>query len=210
MLKLINHIRGQAVAYVALFVASTGTAVAAGQLPGNSVGSAQLKRGAVTAAKVKPGSLLARDFRRGELHLRVGPIGRVGAQGVPGATGPQGTPGLQGPAGAQGPQGNSGATHVVTRADDQGVIASGNQASSNVACQPGERATGGGGSFFGGSNAGDRINNSIPVRIVRDANGAPSGVASLSTGEIPDGWEVNVYNGGTARPFTAYVVCVSP
>lgn len=47
-----RHVRANAVAYVALFVALGGTAVAAGRLAPNSVGTAQLKDRAVTGRKV--------------------------------------------------------------------------------------------------------------------------------------------------------------
>ncbi len=48
---LTKHLRGHAVAYLALFIALSGTAYAA-SLPRNSVGSAQLKNRAVTALKL--------------------------------------------------------------------------------------------------------------------------------------------------------------
>jgi hypothetical protein len=49
--KLMRHARGNAVAYVALFVALGGSAVAA-TLKANSVGTKQLKNRAVTGQKV--------------------------------------------------------------------------------------------------------------------------------------------------------------
>ena len=114
----IAHLRRNAVAYLALFVALGGTSWAAVQLPRNSVGSAQLKRGAVassdlrtsavTSQKVKDGSLTPADFARGALGA-----GGAGAQGPPGATGPQGPAGPAGPAGASGPTGPGGPTGPV-------------------------------------------------------------------------------------------------
>ena len=71
------------VALVALFVALSGAAYAAIQLPKNSVGTRQLKKGAVTKAKIKPATVKA---------LR-------------GATGPAGPPGPVGPAGGTLPAG---------------------------------------------------------------------------------------------------------
>ena len=47
MRVVLRHLRGQSVAYVALFVALGGTGYAAVTLPHNSVGTAQLRRGAV-------------------------------------------------------------------------------------------------------------------------------------------------------------------
>jgi hypothetical protein len=54
----LGHIRSNAVAYLALFVALGGTAVASSiKLSANSVGTAQLKNGAVTGKKVAKNSL---------------------------------------------------------------------------------------------------------------------------------------------------------
>lgn len=91
------------ISLLALVVALSGTAIAAGALAKNSVGTAQLKNSAVTSAKVKNGSLTAKDLKKGTLKK-----GPRGAQGVPGAPGPQGVPGEAGPAGAQGPIGPQG------------------------------------------------------------------------------------------------------
>lgn len=67
--RLLTHIRGNAVAYLALFVALSGTAVAATAvvLPRGSVGTPQLKRGAVTGAKVKRDTLTGKQIRESRL-----------------------------------------------------------------------------------------------------------------------------------------------
>ena len=75
----IQHVRRNAVAYLALFVALGGTSYAAVKLPAASVGARELKANAVTARAVKDGSLLARDFRTGQL-----PAGPQGPKGDPG------------------------------------------------------------------------------------------------------------------------------
>jgi hypothetical protein len=49
-----QHLRGNLVGYIALFVALSGTAYAAVNLPKNSVGTNQLKNGAVTLKKINP------------------------------------------------------------------------------------------------------------------------------------------------------------
>lgn len=99
----LRHVRANAVAYLALFVALGGTsAYAAGALPKASVGAKQLKRNAVASPKVKDGSLRAVDFAAGQL-----PSASRGAAGAPGATGPQGERGPAGPQGDQGPSGFS-------------------------------------------------------------------------------------------------------
>lgn len=55
--RLYGHVRGNVVGYVALFVALSGTAVAATRLPANSVGTKQLRNGAVTGKKVARNTL---------------------------------------------------------------------------------------------------------------------------------------------------------
>jgi hypothetical protein len=93
--RLRSHLMGNAVAYVALFVALGGTSYAVARLPANSVGAAQITRNAVGSQEVRNFSLLAKDFKRGSLP-----------RGARGATGPQGDPGSQG---QPGPKGNDGA-----------------------------------------------------------------------------------------------------
>lgn len=52
-----GYIRQNAIAFLALFIALSGTAFAATSLPKNSVGNKQLKKNAVTAKKVKKNTL---------------------------------------------------------------------------------------------------------------------------------------------------------
>ena len=71
------------VAFLALFVALSGTSYAVSQLPAKSVGAKQLKSNAVTSAKVKNGSLRAVDFRSGQVPQGpAGPPGPAGASGM--------------------------------------------------------------------------------------------------------------------------------
>ena len=67
MLKLPAHVRQNAVAYVALFVALGGTGYAAINLPAGSVGTRQLRNGAVTANKLANGSISPAKLDRGSL-----------------------------------------------------------------------------------------------------------------------------------------------
>jgi hypothetical protein len=57
MSKVINHLRGNVVAYVALFVALGGTSYAAVHLPAGSVGNRQLKNHSVSPIKFERGSI---------------------------------------------------------------------------------------------------------------------------------------------------------
>jgi hypothetical protein len=102
----LRHLRGNLVAYLALFLALGGTsAYAAGALPKASVGTKQLKKSAVTSAKVRDGSLQARDFAAEQL-----PRGERGPQGASGSQGERGLQGERGPEGPQGPKGDQGAS----------------------------------------------------------------------------------------------------
>jgi hypothetical protein len=116
------------VAYLALFVALSGSSYAAVQLSRGSVKGKHIAKNAVTSKKVKDGTLLAQDFRSGQLP-----------------TGPQGERGPQGAPGAQGEAGAAAATNIVARKGaETSCSGSGCQVEATVSCQPGERATGGG------------------------------------------------------------------
>ena len=97
---MLKHLRNNVVAYIALFVALSGSAYAATALPAGSVGTSQLKNGAVTAAKVKHRSLLALDFAAGQLPAGArGPAGAAGAPRADGWHGRARVTGGHGPAG---------------------------------------------------------------------------------------------------------------
>ena len=90
------------VALVALFVASTGTAVAGALITGanvknNSLTGLDVLNGSLTTTDVKNHSLLPIDFK-GKLPAGPagpqGPVGAQGAQGPQGQQGPQGAPGV--------------------------------------------------------------------------------------------------------------------
>ena len=87
--RVLGHVRGNAIAYLALFVALGGTAYSASEIGKNDVGSRQIKNGQVKAkdlaknsvddSKVKNGSLLSDDFAPGQLPQ--GPPGQDGLDG---------------------------------------------------------------------------------------------------------------------------------
>jgi hypothetical protein len=79
---MLTHLRHNVVAYLALFVALSGTSYAAVTLAKDSVTAKQIKAGSVRTDEVKDKSLQARDFKSGELP--------AGPQGPQGATGPAG------------------------------------------------------------------------------------------------------------------------
>jgi hypothetical protein len=62
LISVLGHLRRNFIAYLALFIASSGTAYAGFKLPPNSV----------TTREVKDRTLIAKDFRRNQLPLAVG------------------------------------------------------------------------------------------------------------------------------------------
>ena len=57
--RVVQHIRSNVVAYVALFVALGGTSYAALKLPANSVGTKQIKNHSITPIKLDPSKTAA-------------------------------------------------------------------------------------------------------------------------------------------------------
>ena len=70
--KVLVHFRSNAIAYLALFVALSGTALAASQLPKNSVGTGQLKARAIPGAKVKRNTLTGKNIKESTLSAVAG------------------------------------------------------------------------------------------------------------------------------------------
>jgi hypothetical protein len=116
---MLAHVRANAIAYLALFIALSGTSYAATQLPVKSVGAKQLKSNAVTTAKVKDGNLIAKDFKAGQLPAGAtgpaGPAGKAGTAVVARArfTGDQIGSGIQSPV----PLTGAGYTQAATELD---------------------------------------------------------------------------------------------
>ena len=83
MTKLLNHLKHNVVAYLALFVALGGTSYAAVNLPAGSVGTRQLRNGAVTNKKLAKGSVGAADLDRKSIagyvraYVQISPLGQI-------------------------------------------------------------------------------------------------------------------------------------
>jgi hypothetical protein len=163
------------VACVALVVALGGTGYAATQLPPKSVGQQQLRNGAVGNLQLRDRSITA-----GKLHKDAvtGDAIRNGAVKA-----------------ADLAKGILPATTSSTHQASGDPIAPGAVGSASVACDPGQRATGGGGGFAGPAVTNDKVVDSIPV-----GNERPT-----------IRWRVSLFNGGTQpRTPVAYVLCVAP
>jgi hypothetical protein len=157
--RLTTYLRRHHIGLLALCLAMSGTAYAA-SLPRNSVGTKQLRNNAVTSAKVKNRSLRRGDFARGQL--------------------PAGARGPQGPAG---PQGASGATNVTVRSGPMAAD------TSTASCNPGERATGGGGFS--------------PDGFVYDTT-------PTQQSGTPTSWQAQAADGAATAQVQAWVICAAP
>jgi hypothetical protein len=75
MSRVLNHLRSNTIAYLALFVALGGTSYAAVNLPAGSVGNRQLKNHSITPNKLNPGSIAGyvRDW------AQIDPTGQITA-----------------------------------------------------------------------------------------------------------------------------------
>ncbi|MEI2703062.1 MAG: hypothetical protein V9E83_11760 [Baekduia sp.] len=116
---MLSHLKHNAIAYTALFVALGGTSYAAVKLPKNSVGATEIKAGAVASSEIKDRSIKTTDLAaktRAALKGQQGAAGASGAAGAAGAAGEKGDKGEKGDTGATGATGPAGPVDVVQRA----------------------------------------------------------------------------------------------
>jgi hypothetical protein len=165
MLKLGRPSPAMVVACIALVIALGGTGYAATQLPAKSVGQKQLRNGAVGNLQIRDRAITSGKIRNGE--VKAADL----AKGIL-------------PAAAS-------TVHQVSGEP----IAPGAVGAASATCDPGQRATGGGGGFAGPAVTNDKMVDSIPVGDERPVVR----------------WRVSLFNGGTApRTPVAYVLCVGP
>jgi hypothetical protein len=128
--RIVAHLGGNAVAYVALFAALGGTSYAAVNLKAGSVRTAAIAPAAVTHPKlaarsitqqnIVAHSLTAAAFKRGVLH---------GSAGADGSSGGNGTAGAAGPTGPAGPNGSG---SIVVRSQGTGGVSAPHAATTNI------------------------------------------------------------------------------
>jgi hypothetical protein len=82
MQRVLEHLRGNVVAYLALFVALGGTSYAAVNLPAGSVGNRQLRNGAVTNRKIANGSVTPAKLNGKDISGSVAMWARISASGT--------------------------------------------------------------------------------------------------------------------------------
>jgi hypothetical protein len=114
---MVEHLRRNAVGYLALFVALGGVSYAAVSLPAGSVGTRQLRANAVTGAKIAPSAVTGSDIRNGSLSGSDIRNGTLSASDFRSSSLPQGPPGEPGSPGQPGAPGLS----AAAGSDDAGV-----------------------------------------------------------------------------------------
>jgi hypothetical protein len=134
--RIIGHLRGNAVGYVALFAALGGTSYAAVNLDPGSVNSAAIAPGAVTHSKLAARSVAETNLVRHSLTAAVFKAGTLkkmaGANGSAGGAGPTGPAGANGKAGPTGPAGADGNASVVMRSQGGGTVTAPHGAATDI------------------------------------------------------------------------------
>jgi hypothetical protein len=118
--RIIGHLRGNVVGYVALFAALGGTSYAAVNLKPGSVTSAAIARGAVTHSKLAAGSVSERNLVKHSLTAAV--FKSDALKLMTGANGNNGPAGATGLVGVTGPAGQDGNGSVVLRTQANGSV----------------------------------------------------------------------------------------
>jgi hypothetical protein len=148
--RIIGHLRGNAVGYVALFAALGGTSYAAASLQPGSVRSAALARGAVTHSKLAANSVNERNLIKHSLSASVFKSSTLKALG--------------GEAGPTGPSGANGNGSIVMRSQGQGTVSAAHGASTDIPLS--------GGTWTQGANDLNLIAGSLTMKIPPSCTGS--------------------------------------
>jgi hypothetical protein len=177
--SVVRHIRGNAVAYLALFASLGGTSYAAVTLAPGSVTSQAIANGAVTQAKLAHNSvgennlikhsLTAADFKAGALAVAIKGTGAKGANGAPGSAGPPG------PSGAAG---QNGSASIAARARGTGTVSAPHGATTTIPLT--------GGSWTQAGNALSLITGSMTLGIPSSCTGSYGNGLVISVDGIPN------------------------
>jgi hypothetical protein len=164
--RIIGHLRGNAVGYVALFAALGGTSYAAVNLTPGSVRTGALANGAVTNSKLATSSvddrnlvkhsLTAADFKPGTLKS---------ANGAAGGAGPAG------------PAGADGSASIVTKARDTGTVTAPHSATTDIPLSTG--------TWTQGPNDLDLIAGSMSIKIPPACTGSFGNSVLVSVDGVP-------------------------
>jgi hypothetical protein len=164
--RIINHVRGNIVGYVALFAALGGTSYAAVSLAPGSVTSRALANGAVTHAKLGASSVWGNDLRTHSLtaaDFKAGALAQA-LNGRTGSAGRNGTNGPAGPRGPAGPAGHDGSASIAATARFAGPVTAPSSSSTNVPLS--------GGSWTQAANSVNLITGSMTLGIPATCTGS--------------------------------------
>jgi hypothetical protein len=163
--RIIGHLRGNAVGYVALFAALGGTSYAAVSLDPGSVRSAAIARGAVTHSKLAARSVTETNLVRHSLSAAVFKPGTL--QRLSGTNGSNGAAGQSGPSGAAGPRGPAGAdgnASIVMKTQASGSVTAPHGAGTDIPL--------GGATWTQGANDLNLITGSVTMKIPSSCTGS--------------------------------------
>jgi hypothetical protein len=179
--RIVRHARGNAVGYLALFIALGGTSYAAVKLAPGSVTSRALAAGAVTHSKLAANSVGANDVMKHSLTaaaFKPGIFGSVkNGAGASGPSGPAGAVGAAGAAGGAGPAGANGSASIVVKARDTGSVTAPHGASTNVPLS--------GGSWTQGASDLNLITGSMRISIPSNCTGSFGNALIVSVDGTP-------------------------
>jgi hypothetical protein len=171
--RITSHLRGNAVAYVALFAALGGTSYAAVRLAPGSVTSRALANGAVTHAKLAVHSIGPANFKPGALQSALGMNGSKGAAGGKGSAGT---------AGPQGPAGHDGSASVALRARSTGGVSAPQGAATNIPLSAG--------SWTQAANDVNLLTGSATLTIPQSCTGSFGNAVAIAVDGIPNTFAV--------------------
>jgi hypothetical protein len=171
--RITSHLRGNAVAYVALFAALGGTSYAAARLAPGSVTSRALANGAVTHAKLAVHSIGPANFKPGALQSALGGKGGAGGKGAAGSAGP---------VGPQGAAGHDGSASVALRARGTGGVSAPHGAATTIPL------TGGG--WTQAANDVNLLTGSATMTIPQSCTGSFGNALAISVDGIPNTFAV--------------------
>jgi hypothetical protein len=184
--RIVGHLRGNIVGYVALFAALGGTSYAAVKLAPGSVTASALAKGAVTHSKLAANSVgannllqrsvSAADFKPGALVTALKAVSHQnGAAGLKGAAGLSGAKGATGPTG---PAGADGSASIVSKARDAGTVTAPHGTSTNVPLS--------GGTWTQAANDVDLLTGSVRLGIPSACTGSFGNALVISVDGIPN------------------------
>jgi collagen triple helix repeat protein len=194
--------------------AVAGTMITGAQIKDQSVRSNDIATGGVGTSEVRDASILTRDLSQATIDSLKGATGAKGEKGDTGAQGEKGdtgTQGVKGNEGAKGAKGDPGLSNLAAGAGYTDVWQGDGGATLQTArgeCGPGQYATGGGFSTWGGDKDLGGDNKSIQVTVSAPYFEGDYVPVNEGGDFRPTEWVVKGYNNGdTNQIVRAWVVC---